>query len=132
MQRRLELLREYLGELDRLSRLAVSDYLQDHAYTGRYLVQVAAQSCIDLANHLASSEGWRAPKDLGDSFTVLAEHEVIDGELAGRLRGLAGMRNRLVHVYADIDDERVHDALVDGLADLDAFGTAVARFASPP
>jgi uncharacterized protein YutE (UPF0331/DUF86 family) len=128
VQQRLELLRKYLTELDRLREVPLPDYLRDHAYTGRYLVRVAAQSCIYLANHLAASEGWRAPKDLGDSFTVLAEHEVIDGGLAGRLRGLAGMRNRLVHVYADIDDVRVHEALVDGLADLDAFGTAIARF----
>lgn len=77
-----------------------------------------------------ASEGWRAPRDFGDSFTVLHECGVIDDALAGRLRGLAGLRNRLVHVYDEIDDVRVHEALTAGLADLDAFATAVARLAS--
>jgi len=73
--------------------------------------------------------GWRAPRDFGDSFTVRHENGVIDEELAGRLRGLAGLRHRLVHVYDEIDDARVHTALATGPPDLDAFATAVARLA---
>ncbi|MGH3985308.1 MAG: DUF86 domain-containing protein [Pseudonocardiaceae bacterium] len=61
---------------------------------------------------------------------VLHEQGVIDDALAGRLRGLAGMRNRLVHVYDEIDDARVHEALAAGLPDLDAFATALARLAT--
>lgn len=49
---------------------------------------------------------------------------------AGRLRGLAGLRNRLVHVYDEIDDTRVHELLAAGLPDLDAFATALARLVS--
>ncbi len=41
-----------------------------------------------------------------------------------RLRELAR-----VHVYDEIDDVRVHEALTTGLPDLDAFATAVARLA---
>lgn len=126
---RLELLADYLHELRRLRDLPVAEYLRDEAYAGRYLVQVAAQTCIDLANHVLASEGWRAPRDLADSFTVLHEHDVIDEALAGRLRGLAGLRNRLVHVYDTVDDARVHQLLAAGLPDLDAFAKAIARLA---
>ena len=130
IHQRLELLAGYLHELRRLRDLPVVEYLQHEAYAGRYLIQVAAQTCIDLANHIIASEGWRAPRNFGDSFTVLHEHGVINDELAGRLRGLAGLRNRLVHVYDEIDDVRVHAALAIGLPDLDAFATAVARLAN--
>jgi uncharacterized protein YutE (UPF0331/DUF86 family) len=127
IHRRLELLACYLRELRRLRDLPVAEYLRHDIYAGRYLIQVAAQTCIDLANHVIASEGWRAPRDFGDSFTVLREHGVIDDALAGRLRRLAGLRNRLVHVYDEIDDARVHEALAAGLPDLDAFATALAR-----
>ncbi|MGH3974136.1 MAG: type VII toxin-antitoxin system HepT family RNase toxin [Pseudonocardiaceae bacterium] len=130
IHQRLELLAGYLRELRRLRDLPVAEYLRHEVYAGRYLVQVAAQTCIDLANHLIASEGWRAPRDFGDSFTVLHEQGVIDDALAGRLRGLAGLRNRLVHVYDDIDDARVHEALATGLPDLDAFAAALARLVS--
>ncbi len=130
IHQRWELLASYLHELRRLRDLPVADYLQHEVYAGRYLVQVAAQTCIDLANHLIASEGWRTPRDFGDSFTVLHEQGVIDDALAGRLRGLAELRNRLVHVYDEIDDARVHDALATGLPDLDAFATALAGLVS--
>jgi len=128
VQYRLELLGGYLTELRRLRDLNLPDYLRE-AYAGRYLVQVAAQTCIDLAVHVAASEAWRAPRDFGDAFTVLCEHGLLDVELAGRLRGLAGLRNRLVHVYDTIDDERVHAMLAEGLDDIEAFAVAIARTA---
>lgn len=53
----------------------------------------------------------------------------LDAALAGRLRGLSGLRNRLVHVYDEIDDGRVHAAIGTGLPDLDAFAAAVVRLA---
>ncbi|MFZ0118538.1 MAG: DUF86 domain-containing protein [Pseudonocardiaceae bacterium] len=103
IHQRLELLAGYLRELRRLRDLPIAECLRHEVYAGRYLVQVAAQTCIDLDNHIIASEGWRAPRDFGDSFTILAEHGVIDDVLAGRLRGLAGLRNRLVYVYDEID-----------------------------
>lgn len=114
-------------ELQRLGDLAPEQYARDELYAGRYLIQVAAQTCIDLANHLIASEGWRPPRDFGDAFTVLCENEVIDRALAGRLRGLTGLRNRLVHVYDEIDDVLVHQLLLAGLPDLDDFAVAIAR-----
>lgn len=129
-QLRLQLLSEYTAQLERLRDLGPDDYARE-AYAGRYLVQVAAQSCIDLAGHLIASEGWRAPRDFADGFTVLMERGILDEMLTGRLRALAGLRNRLVHVYDRIDDERVHAALTDGLADIDAFALAVTRYATP-
>jgi uncharacterized protein YutE (UPF0331/DUF86 family) len=78
-----------------------------------------------------SSEGWRTPRDFGDAFAVLNENGVLDEALAGRLRGLARLRNRLVHVYDDIDDILVHRLLSAGLPDLDAFASAISRLLQP-
>lgn len=86
-----------------------------------------AQTCIDLANHIMPPKAGGPRVNFGDSFTILAERSVIDDALAGWLHGLAELRNRLVHVYDEIDDTRVHELLAAGLPDLDAFGTALAR-----
>lgn len=96
-------------------------------YRRRYAVQAAAQAAIDLANHVIASEGWRVPQDYGDAFTVLAEHHVITQELGMKLRGLAGLRNLLVHLYDEIDDERVAREAKSGLPDLSAIAQAVAK-----
>ena len=52
---------------------------------------------------------------------------MIDADLAGRLRALAGLRDRLVHLYDEIDDALVFRSVPEGLDDLDAFARAVAR-----
>jgi len=59
----------------------------------------------------------------------LEEEGVLEPGLADRMRALAGLRNRLVHLYEEIDDRMVQQFLGDGLADLDSFARAMARLA---
>lgn len=107
--------------------MPVDRYIAEHGFAGRYLVQSSAQVCIDLAHHVISSEGWRSPRDLRDSFTVLEEQGALSAELSERMRALTGLRNRLVHVYEEVDDALVHSYLEQGLADLDSFARAITR-----
>ncbi len=129
VRRLLEALSENRTRLSQLASMPVDRYVEQQAFAGRYLVQASAQVCIDLANHLISSEGWRVPRDFRDAFTVLEERGILDARLAERMRALVGLRNRLVHLYAEVDDSRVHRALSEGLSDLDAFARSVAAFA---
>jgi len=127
--RLLDELGRYRAHLEVLRDVAAHDYRGDRAFAGRYLVQASAQVCIDAANHVIASSGWRTPADFRDAFNVLEENGVVDGPLAERMRALAGLRNRLVHVYEGVDDRIVHESLAEGLGDLDAFSRAIARLA---
>lgn len=127
VRRLLDALREYRERLEQLRDLPLDTYLDRERFAGRYLLQAAAQACIDIANHLISSEGWRVPRDFRDAFSVLEENDVIDTDLGGRLRALAGLRNRLVHLYEKVDDRLVYEGLAAGLADVDAYARTVAR-----
>jgi len=127
VRRLLEALSAYRAQLAELSAMERPRYLDEQALAGRYLAQVAAQACIDTAGHVIASSGWRAPRDFRDAFTVLEENDVLEQRLAERLRALAGLRNRLVHVYEDVDDGLVYDHIAEGLADLDAFARAIAE-----
>jgi len=126
VRRLLDALSSYRERLAELRDMPPDRYVTEQALAGRYLVQASAQACIDIANHVISSEGWRVPKDFRDAFTVLEENGVIEPQLAERLRALAGLRNRLVHVYEEIDDTIIHGALPEGLEDLDVFARAIA------
>jgi len=57
---------------------------------------------------------------------LLAEHRVLDADLAGRVRQAVGFRNILVHDYIDVDDAVVVARLAD-LSDLDDFVAALAH-----
>ena len=121
--------RRLLALLERYRALLAVD--DPDPYRRRHLVQTAAQISIDLANHVIAAEGYRPPRDYGDAFRVLAEVGVLEAGLAGRMVALAGARNLIVHLYAEVDDERLARAVRDGgLDDLSAFAAAIAGLAA--
>ncbi len=117
--------RRLLTMLERYRSLLAED--NPDRYRRRHLVQTAAQICIDLANHVIAADGHRVPCDYGDAFRVLAEVNVLDDGLADRMVALAGARNLIVHLYAEVDDARLARAIsAGGLDDLSAFAARVA------
>ncbi len=60
-------------------------------------------------------------------MSLLGRREVLDGDLADRMRRAVGFRNVLVHEYVDIDDSVVLARLHD-LADLRDFARAVVNW----
>jgi uncharacterized protein YutE (UPF0331/DUF86 family) len=121
--------RRLLVLLERYRSLLAED--DPDPYRRRHLVQTTAQISIDLANHVIAADGYRVPRDYGDAFRVLAEVGVLEAGLAGRMVSLAGARNLIVHLYAEVDDERLARAVRDGgLDDLSAFAAAIAALAA--
>jgi uncharacterized protein YutE (UPF0331/DUF86 family) len=117
--------RRLLTMLERYRGLLALD--DPDPYRRRHLVQTAAQISIDLANHVIAADGYRPPRDYGDAFRVLAEEGVLDEALAMRMVALAGARNLIVHLYAEVDDERLARVVREGgINDLSAFAAAIA------
>ncbi len=94
----------------------------------KYSFVTAIEACVDAGQHVCAAQGWGPPQDNGQVMSVLAEHGVLEAELARRLRRAVGFRNVLVHDYVDVDDDIVLARLLD-LADLDDFITALANLA---
>lgn len=91
-------------------------------------LQTAAESCINIGNHLIARLGLRAPKDYADVFAVLGEAQVLQPELVSQMREMAKFRNLLVHVYWEIDQERVFESLPTRLSGLDSFVQCIANW----
>jgi uncharacterized protein YutE (UPF0331/DUF86 family) len=92
-------------------------------------LQLAVQICIDIGAHLIAELGLEQPDDYRGVFAVLARSGLIDSGLAARLGDAAGLRNLLVHGYADVDDAQIWASLTD-LDDLRSFAAAAARAVS--
>ena len=81
-----------------------------------YNFQVVIEALIDLGNSIVSNRAYRKPESNADVFQVLAEEEVIEKALAVTMRDWTGLRNLLVHQYADTDYDTVYDILSKELA----------------
>jgi uncharacterized protein YutE (UPF0331/DUF86 family) len=122
-------LRRYVTVLEGLAASPKEAFLThlDRIGNAKYHFVIAIECCIDIANHVIASENFRFPKDNADSFTVLIEEGVLPQVLRESFRDMARFRNRLVHIYWEVDDERVYDYLQTALADFHSFARAVAE-----
>jgi uncharacterized protein YutE (UPF0331/DUF86 family) len=91
------------------------------------LVQVAIQSVLDLGIHLISGYGFREPMTYAEIFDVLGEEGVIPGKFAVSIRGMAGLRNILVHDYLEVDPVKLRRALRK-VGDFEKFCRYVIKF----
>lgn len=120
----------YQSQLWQLAQLSLDELEEDLLKQGaaKYYLQVAVESCLDVANHLIARMGFRAPESYADSFTVLAENQVVDHDFLPTLHQMARMRNRLVHLYWDIDTEVLYTTLGKNLDDFDRFKACILRY----
>jgi uncharacterized protein YutE (UPF0331/DUF86 family) len=101
--------------------LAADEDLQD--ILARNL-EVAIQTCIDIAFHLSGAHGG-VPTTAGEAFAELAKRGLLERSLAERLRRAVGFRNVLVHEYTEVDWKIVMQVIRTGTRDLADFGKAV-------
>lgn len=124
---RLSKLREAMRRLGAIAARPREAYLAsdtDQPLSEHYL-RLALEATLDIGNHLIAALGLRKPLRLADIPQILAEAGHLDPELGRRLSRATGLRNRLVHAYAQLDYNLLYDAIHDGLPDLEAFALAV-------
>lgn len=116
-------LRTSVDRLRLLSKLSRNDFVRDPDKIGsaKYHFIVAIESCIDMSNHIIARNGYRVPEDYGDTFVVMAEVGAIEKYFAQELRNMAKFRNRLVHLYWEVDNKQVHEILQSRLDDFKTF-----------
>ena len=93
-------------------------------------LELAAQSCIDIAEHLIADQRLKISGDSHESIVRLGEAKIIDPDFANQFAGVAGFRNILAHEYMDIDYEKVADNLNNHLGDFERFAKEVGKFLS--
>lgn len=123
-------LRKSVARLKSIGQLSFDDFLKDPDKIGssKYHFIVAIESCIDMCNHVIARNGYRVPDDYGDTFIVMSEAGSFDSKFAEALRNMAKFRNRLVHLYWELDDRQVYDILQNRLVDFKKFLDSLARF----
>lgn len=116
-------LRKAVGFLRELSVLPREEFLADPHKKGsaKYYFVLAVEAAVDLCNHAISRFKLRAPEDYADSFAVLAEAGAFNADFLEKLKAMARFRNRLVHVYFDVSDEKLYEFLRKDLPDFERF-----------
>ncbi len=128
--RKVSLILEDLAAMTRLSQLSREQYLEDsinEALAERYLERAIGRM-IDINFHVITESGQVPPKDYHESFVRLSTLGVMATDLAKEMAMAAGLRNRIVHEYDDIDPERVYEALPVAVRRIPVYLDHVQRF----
>ena len=123
-------LRQNVARLRSLAELPQEDFLGDPDKIGssKYHFIVAIETCIDTCNHLIARNGYRAPEDYGDTFSVMGEVGALPPGFSEELKNMARFRNRLVHLYMEVDDQQLYEILHTRLDDFKRFLDSISSF----
>jgi len=125
--RKLSELEEYLNQIREYSNITVSDYSKGWK-TQRIIertLQMVIETCVDIAGHIISDQGFRIPKSYADAFRVLHEENILDTKLFDTMEKIAKFRNIVVHHYDKVDLEIVVTILRKHLDDFLSYKDAI-------
>lgn len=117
---------EILSALERLHdlrRLEKDVFLSDEHKIGsaKYNLIVAIEGIIDLCNHIIAKNGYRTPDDYADTFRVMAERGAFGPEFTNTLTQMVRFRNRLVHIYWEVENDELYAIIQSNLNIINRF-----------
>ena len=115
VRRKLLVIERNLAHLSGVENLSLEEYKGDFLRlkaTERVLQEVV-EAASDVNLHLIRIAGGETPRGHYESFISVGHVKIIDHELARSLAPSAGLRNRLVHEYDEIDHAIVLEAVAE-------------------
>lgn len=130
VERQLQLINEYLDFLQEIRSLSEEEFVLSRKdfHSAERCLQLAIECLINIGNHIISDQGWRAPKDYADIFKVLAENNIIFTVDVVTLKQMVQFRNRLVHMYWDIEPKVLWQIIKDELGDIERCARNLAKY----
>ncbi len=110
-----------LNSLSELTNLGKKDFLENKhmVASAKYYLIVAIEASIDICNHIISRNRFRIPEDYADTFRIMEKEGILDKGLVEKLVEMSKFRNRLVHIYWEVDDEIIYDILVEDIQNIE-------------
>ena len=125
--RKFSNLDEYLGQIGEYSPISLEDYAQDwkiQRIVDRTL-QMMIETCLDVAGHIISDEGFRVPETYADMFKILVENQILEKSQSEPLNRMTKFRNIVVHQYEKVDPTIVIGILRNNLGDFEKYKKAI-------
>jgi len=133
LRRKLAELAEYVTQVSEYRDLTVERYRADWK-TQRIVertLQIAIEACLDVASHVLSDRGLRAPSTYAETFEILVQAGLMSPDLGRVMVEMTGFRNVVVHEYTRIDADVVIRILRKNLEDFRRFETEALRWLPP-
>lgn len=133
LEDRIDRIRRFRRDLDEFGQISRETFRtnRERQYAVLHAMQNAIEGCIEIASHIVSADHLGAPTNHAHLFSLLEEHRIVPSAVADSMRQMARFRNRIVHLYWDLDLDLVYEYLTVRLGDFDAYLAAIEAYLSP-
>ncbi len=120
---RIHEIEQSLERLDEIATVSQETFLSnpDLKDIACYRLIVAIESALQICFHISSKLLKKVPDCYSDCFGLLEEGDILPKELSTKLRQMARFRNLLIHMYWQVDYERVYEFIQNSRGDLREF-----------
>ena len=128
--RKLALIIDDMLLLEKFAQMSEHEYQSDPMYEAaaeRYLERIIGRM-IDINFHLITSSGKPPPKDYYQSFVDLFQCKIIPKTFSENIASAAGLRNRIVHEYDEIDTSKIFHAIQKALVDVPVYMDYISKY----
>ncbi len=105
IEQHIQNMEEALSQLGKYKNISFEEFQKDLSliWIVEKGLEILIQNLLDIGAHLLASEIKNDWDDYGEVILKLGKHGVIPVEFSDRIKGMAGLRNILVHEYLKID-----------------------------
>lgn len=128
--RKLSELENYQKQLDEFSGITLEVYTSDWK-TQRIIertLQIMIETCVDIAGHIISDQGYRVPSTYAETFKVLQENGIITPQIFSIMEKMVKFRNIIVHQYENINADIVIAILRKHITDFSEYRNSILEF----
>lgn len=118
-------------ELERFKGMDYSQFTadKDNFPLASYWLRIAIEAALTIGTHILSRLPQNGKKkDYTQIILSLGDYEVLPKEFADKIKGMAGYRNRLVHLYWEVKDEELYKTVKERLGDFKEFANYIREY----
>lgn len=122
-------IQESVSRLKELRSLSLEEFLSDkdnYAICEHHL-RVAMESVISLGTHILSRLPLKKAADYTEIILSLGKAGVIPINFSIKIKGMAGYRNRLVHLYWEVTPEEIYEK-IKNIDDFEKFSEYILKY----
>ncbi|MFH1654706.1 MAG: DUF86 domain-containing protein [Pseudomonadota bacterium] len=127
IQRRLGELLSFVNELRGMGNIERETFKKniERQYSVMHLLQLSIEATLSIANHIIARKHLGIPNSYQDSFELLERAKILSPEFTIEMKKMARFRNRLVHLYWQIDLDQIYDIYTGKLGDFEEYARLI-------
>jgi len=118
-------------ELEKFQKMDLEEFLKDsdNYNLSAYHLRIATEAVLIIGTHILSRIPQNGKKkDYTQVILALADYNVLPKDFSQKIKGMAGYRNRLVHLYWKIDPKEILSVIKEDLGDFEKFLGYIEKF----